>query len=100
MKVEDSSYRYIPPQVKKVATEMEQEFNRIMLDEMNKTVESDDDMATNYYKSLLTSEHAKIISETNGGLGVGKIILDQIYPQNLRNQEGLANYLRNGRNYE
>ncbi len=85
---------YIPDPYKKVASSMEQQFANFMLKEMNKTTgsQSKGDTSSDYYKSLLTGERAKAMSEKGDGLGLKKIILDQIYPHKLRNKMAYENF--------
>ena len=79
----------IPHAYKKVARNMEQQFIEFMIDEMEKTAgKKDQSMAGKYYKSLLNTQRAKTMSEVNGGMGLQDMILDQIYPQNLRKKGG------------
>ena len=71
-----------------IAQGMETQFNEYMLSQMKKSInkEEEDSSATNYYNSLLDSERAKIMSENNGGLGLKKMILEQILPSHLKPQ--------------
>jgi Rod binding domain-containing protein len=80
--------QYVPDPYKKVAASMEKQFANFMLNEMNKTTgeEFGKDTGSDYYKSLLTSERSKAVSENGDGLGLKKMILDQIYPQRLRSK--------------
>ena len=76
---------HIPEAYKKVAKGMEQQFIEFMISEMEKTSgKKDHSMAGNYYKSLLNTERAKIMSDVNGGMGLQEMILNQIYPKELR----------------
>ena len=86
-KITDNS-QYIPDPYKKVASSMEKQFANYMINEMNKTTgeEFGKDTGSDYYKSLLTSERSKAMSENGDGLGLKKMILDQIYPQRLRSK--------------
>lgn len=85
--------KYIPKQFQEVAESMESQFAEAMLKQMNQTVgeESGDDMGMEFYKSLQTSERAKMMSKQNN-LGLQTIILDQIYPKRLRNEMALKQY--------
>jgi Rod binding domain-containing protein len=91
--IQDDS-RFIPEPYKKVASGMEQEFARFMVEQMEKTVtrENPDSQATAYYKSIVNQERAEAMSETGKGLGLKQMILDQIYPKHLRNQLALDNF--------
>lgn len=71
----------IPKVYKKIAEGMERQFLQYMLEKMKDTAKSENqDSATKYYNSLMNNEHAKIIASKNGGLGMQKMILQQIYP--------------------
>lgn len=91
--IQDDS-RFIPEPYKKVASGMEQEFARFMIEQMERTVtkENPDSQASAYYKSVVNQERAEAMSETGSGLGLKKMILDQIYPKHLRNQLALDNF--------
>ena len=76
---------HIPDAYKKVARGMEQQFVEFMINEMEKTSgKKDHSMAGNYYKSLLNTHRAELMSQVNGGMGLQEMILDQIYPKKLR----------------
>jgi Rod binding domain-containing protein len=74
-----------------IAEGMEATFTQHMLAEMRKSVpkEGADTPAMDYYNSLLDSERAQLMAKSNTGLGVKKVILDQIVPQNMKH------YLKN-----
>jgi Rod binding domain-containing protein len=69
-----------------IAEGMEANFTAHMLAEMRKTVpkENPDSSALEYYNSLLDFERAQLMAKSDSGLGVKKIILDQIVPQNMK----------------
>jgi Rod binding domain-containing protein len=69
-----------------IAEGMEANFTSYMLQEMKKTVpkETPDSTAQEYYNSLLDGERAQLMAQSDNGLGVKKIILDQIVPQHLK----------------
>jgi Rod binding domain-containing protein len=69
-----------------VAEGMEANFTAHMLAEMRKSVpkETPDTPAMDYYNSLLDSERAQLMAKSESGLGVKKIILDQIVPQHMK----------------
>ena len=76
---------HIPDAYKKVARGMEQQFVEFMINEMEKTSgRKENSMAGKYYKSLLNTHRAKTMSEVNGGMGLQEMILDQIYPKQMR----------------
>ena len=74
-----------------IAEGMEANFTSHMLAEMRKTVpkEEQDSSAMEYYNSLLDYERAQLMAKSESGLGVKKVILDQIVPQHLKH------YLKN-----
>ena len=74
-----------------IAEGMEANFTSHMLAEMRKTIpkESPDSSAMEYYNSLLDYERAQLMAKSDSGLGVKKVILDQIVPQNMKH------YLKN-----
>ena len=89
-------YKYVPKEYRELASNMESQFAKLMLDQMNNTVErseGENDSATNIYRDLLTTEQADLLSKNNGGLGLQDIALDQIYPKKFRNQANLNAYL-------
>lgn len=69
-----------------IAEGMESNFTQYMLAEMRKSVpkESPDTPAMDYYNSLLDSERAQLMAKSESGLGIKKVILDQIVPQNMK----------------
>jgi Rod binding domain-containing protein len=70
----------------KIAQAMEENFLNLLVQQMRKSSPStnEDSTSSNYYKGLLDSERAKIMAETRGGLGLQKIILDQISPRAIQ----------------
>lgn len=85
-----------------IAEGMEANFSSHLLAEMRKTVpkESPDSSATEYYNSLLDFERAQLMAKSDSGLGIKKVVLDQIVPQHLKHyiknsqpeiRQGLAN---------
>ena len=78
----------VPKAYKDIAVGMERQFIRHMLDEMQKTVKSNEPQGpgTAYYKSLMADERSKIMAQVNNGVGLKEIILDQIVPSHLKNQ--------------
>lgn len=69
-----------------IAEGMEANFTSYMLAEMRKTVpkETPDSTSMDYYNSLLDSERAQLMAKSDSGLGVKKVILDQIVPLNMK----------------
>ena len=85
----------IPQEYKDVAKGMEQQFAEFMIKQMEKTTGREKlSVAENYYTSLLGSERAKILAEVNGGLGLQDMILDRIYPEELRIKKASQQYNR------
>ncbi len=81
---------YIPNAYRDVASGMEKMFAQMMLEHMERTAEKaeeDDSPATRFYSSLQMDQRAD--SMTQQGLGVQPMILDQIYPQELRTEDNL-----------
>lgn len=74
-----------------IAEGMEANFTSHMLAEMRKTIpkENPDSSAMEYYNSLLDYERSQLMAKSDSGLGVKKVILDQIVPQNMKH------YLKN-----
>lgn len=74
-----------------IAEGMEASFTAHMLAEMRKTIpkESPESSAMEYYNSLLDYERAQLMAKSDSGLGVKKVILDQIVPQHMKH------YLKN-----
>lgn len=85
--------KYIPKQFQEVAESMETQFAETMVKQMNQTVDEapGDDSGMEYYKSLQTTERAKMMAKQNN-LGLQTVILDQIYPKRLRNEMALKQY--------
>ncbi len=91
----NDSRRFVPKDYKDVAAGLEQQFAEMMLSEMSKTAEeseeSGDGAGMEYYKGLQNTERAKTMTEQNT-LGLQDMILNQIYPQRLRNEMALRAY--------
>jgi len=69
-----------------IAEGMETNFTSYMLAEMRKTIpkETPDSSAMDYYNSLLDQERAEAMAKSESGLGIKKVILDQIVPQHMK----------------
>ncbi len=82
------SANFVPPEYQKIAKGMEQQFLRFMLEQMDKTIDRNgpDSPADSYYRSLLQDKRAEIMSEKDKGIGLQKLILDQIYPESMRTE--------------
>ncbi|HLW57579.1 MAG TPA: rod-binding protein [Bacteriovoracaceae bacterium] len=85
-----------------IAEGMEASFTSHLLAEMRKTIpkETPDSSATEYYNSLLDYERAQLMAKSDTGLGIKKVVLDQIVPQHLKHyiknshtevRQGMAN---------
>lgn len=74
-----------------IAEGMETSFTSHLLKEMRDTIpkESPDSSAMEYYNSLMDFERAQLMAKSDSGLGVKKVILDQIVPNHLKH------YLKN-----
>ena len=71
----------VPAAYREVAQGLEAQFIELMLQEMEKTVHhSATDQASEFYRSSLNNERAKLMAEHGGGMGIAKLILQQIYP--------------------
>jgi Rod binding domain-containing protein len=89
-------YKNVPKEYMQVAEGMEEQFTNHLLGEMRKTIKSTEpeSQATRVYKSMLDSERAQMMAQSNSGLGVKDLVLDQIYPQHNRipRQESVKMY--------
>lgn len=85
-------YKNVPKQYLEVAKGMETQFINHMLGEMRKTVKSETPEAPGeaYYKSVLDYERSKQMADTENGVGLKDLILDQIYPKNMRNPQNTS----------
>ena len=83
----DQKEQGIPEEYRNVAKGMEAQFIQYMIEQMKRTIDrvSPDSAALKFYRSILNSHHANIMAEKNNGLGLQKIILDQIYPLGKKN---------------
>lgn len=79
----------------KIAKGMEKQFSNFLINEMRKTViqTNPDQHEMKFYRSLLDSEYADVMSSKGKGLGIQDLILKQILPQDL-----LKFYNNNGNN--
>lgn len=75
----------IPKPYRDVAKGMETQFAKLMIEQMNKTVDKTESQssAAKYYQSLTNQKRAELMA-SGDGLGLQKVILDQIYPKHLR----------------
>lgn len=99
-----SKFKNVPKEYLAVAEGMESQFIEHMVGEMRKSVKptTPESSATQFYNSLLDSERSKIMSQTENGVGLKEVILDQIYPQYKKLQkpsnEVVKNYQVNSSN--
>lgn len=94
-KPQESDLKYIPDPYKKIAKGMEKQFAEFMISQMEKSTGSKaKDSASQYYKSLMTSERAEVMASKDQGMGLQQVILDQIYPKWKRTPLSYNNYLK------
>ncbi|MFZ4712801.1 MAG: rod-binding protein [Bacteriovoracaceae bacterium] len=76
----------IPKEYQEIAEGMESQFVDFLFTEMGKSIskETPDSAANNYYNSLLNYERAQSASKQGEGVGLKKMILDQIYPRHAK----------------
>jgi len=89
--------KYIPEPYKKVASSMETQFLNFMISKMKNTINQNtpDSSAVEYYNGLINKERSNIMAKNNGGLGIQKLILNQIYPPHLRNKASYEYFMKN-----
>ena len=92
LRTKGDDLKYVPEDFKKVAGGLEQQFVEYMLKQMNKSIGkgSTEGSAMDYYKDLQNTEQAKTLTNTNNGVGVQELILNQIYPKKFRNAQAMA----------
>ena len=95
-------YKNIPEPYMKVAQGMESQFTNHLLTEMQKTIHSTtpDSGATKMYKSFLNRERAEMMAKSSTGIGIKDLVLNQIYPQHMRqnNVNAVKMYKQNNLN--
>lgn len=101
----NDKYKNIPKEYLKIAEGMEAQYINHMLNELDKTIiqENPDTAAQKYYKSLVNSERAQIMAQSENGIGIKDLILDQIYPQQFKkvpNRQIINQYQQNLSNKE
>ena len=89
--------KFIPDPYKKVASSMETQFLNFMISKMKNTIhqETPESSALEYYNGLINKERSDIMAKNNGGLGIQKLILNQIYPSHLRNKASYEYFMKN-----
>lgn len=85
-KADADNKRFIPEPYIKTAQSMEQQFAEFMLQQMQKTTGEKGDTASDYYKSLQLTEQAEQMVQSENGIGIQDLILDQIYPKSKRSE--------------
>lgn len=86
-------FENVPKDFKKMASGLEQQFAEYMLKQMHNSIgRGQEDSAMDYYQDLNQKEQARMMTQVNNGLGLQKLILDEIYPEKFRNKEALQAY--------
>ena len=69
-----------------VAEGMETQFASHMIEQMRKTIprENETSSAQAYYESMMDYEYSKSLAKSDTGIGLKKIVLDQILPAHLK----------------
>lgn len=85
---------FIPEPYQKVAEGMEKQFAEYMLEQMDHSIDRADEQssATDYYESVMREQRAEVMAKNNE-LGLQKTILDQVYPERMRNQFAYQRFL-------
>ena len=75
---------------------METQFLNFMISKMKKTIDQEkpESSALEYYNGLINKERSNIMAKNNGGLGIQKLILNQIYPSHLRNKASYEYFMK------
>lgn len=78
-----------------LAEGMETQFASHMIEQMRKTVprENEPSSAQQYYESLMDHEYAQALAKSDTGIGIKRVVLDQILPAHLKDAH--ATYQRN-----
>jgi len=86
--------KYVPKKYRDFAEGMEAQFAEYMVKQMKKSIsgETKNSPASSYYDDLMTKEYTKQLTQSNGGMGIQDLILDDVYPKKFRNKEALAAY--------
>jgi Rod binding domain-containing protein len=81
---------------KEVAEGIETQFSQQMIEQMRKSIprESEPSSAQQYYESLMDYEYAKSMAQSDTGIGLKRVIMDQIVPTHLK-QQPHAQHVRN-----
>ncbi len=88
------SLEMVPKAYREVAQGMEEQFIEFMLQQMKNSIQKseDDSTAMSYYESLITQEQAQAMASQGGGIGIQRLILDQIYPEYMRTEANLRQF--------
>ncbi len=78
-----------------LAEGMETQFASHMIEQMRRTIPRDEEpsSAQRYYESLMDQEHAQALAKSDTGLGLKRVVLEQILPAHLKDAH--ASYQRN-----
>lgn len=92
-RVSRDPFENVPQDFKKMASGLEQQFAEYMVKQMHTSIgRGPEDSAMDYYQDLTQKEQARMMAEVNNGLGLQKLILDEIYPEKFRNKEAFQAY--------
>lgn len=69
-----------------VAEGLETQFSNHMIDQMRRSIprEGEPSSAEQYYESLMDYERAKTMAQSDSGIGLKRVILEQIVPAHLK----------------
>lgn len=79
-KHDPDKYKNVPKEYLEVAEGMESQFTNHLINEMRKSTKAPSGPAESIYRSMLDAERAKLMSQTNTGLGIKDVVLKEIYP--------------------
>ena len=83
-----NKYQYVPQKFIEVAESLEGQFINHMLKQMEITTGAEPgSTADAYYKDLQLSERSKIMAKKSEAGGLKDMILNQIYPEQYRNEQ-------------
>lgn len=80
---QSGKYKNVPKAYLDFAKGQERIFANHLIKQMRKGIDKtqQESTAERYYKGLMDDEIAKVISESDSGLGIKDVVLNQIYPQ-------------------
>jgi len=69
-----------------VAEGMEQQFANMLISQMRKSIprETAPSSAQEFYESMMDQEHSEAMAKSDTGLGIKRMLLDQIVPAHLK----------------